>query len=232
MDELLAGEAAAEQPQAPENLRAAQVPVSGLEKKAPQGPLFCVADILTPQARALAACAGRHTARRRWVVRMLFALLVLSGAAVLWLAGRRGDTGLYALAAVEGALAVLYGAEVFFGALSRLSLRAAARRAGGRSAQFWEDNVLLQSPGESARLAYAGITDAWQGPQGLCLFWGRRALPVPGDALEAEQFQALVRHLRFHTPQVRWKHGQAPLRRRLRHGRHRLRRAGPGQDRL
>ena len=42
-----------------------------------------------------------------------------------------------------------------------------------------------------------------------------RALPVPGDALEAEQFQALVRHLRFHTPQVRWKHGQVPLRRRL-----------------
>lgn len=215
VDELLAGEAAAEQPQAPENLRAAQVPVSGLEKKAPQGPLFCVADILTPQARALAACAGRHTARRRWVVRILFALLVLSGAAVLWLAGRRGDTGLYALAAVEGALAVLYGAEVFFGALSRLSLRAAARKAGGRSAQFWEDNVLLQSPGESARLAYTGITDAWQDPQGLCLFWGRRALPVPGDALEAEQFQALVRHLRFHTPQVRWKHGQVPLRRRL-----------------
>lgn len=215
VDELLAGEAAAEQPQAPENLRAAQVPVSGLEKKAPQGPLFCVADILTPQARALAACARAAYCRPRWVVRMLFALLVLSGAAVLWLAGRRGDTGLYALAAVEGALAVLYGAEVFFGALSRLSLRAAARRAGGRSAQFWEDNVLLQSPGESARLAYAGITDAWQGPQGLCLFWGRRALPVPGDALEAEQFQALVRHLRFHTPQVRWKHGQAPLRRRL-----------------
>lgn len=215
VDELLAGEAAAEQPQAPENLGAAQAPVPGLEEKAPQGPLFCVADILTPQARALAACAGRHTARRRWVVRILFALLVLSGATVLWLAGRRGDTGLYALAAVEGALAVLYGAEVFLGALSRLSLRAAARRAGVRSAQFWEDSVLLQSPGESARLAYAGITDAWQGPQGLCLFWGRRALPVPGDTLEAERFQALARHLRLHTPQVRWKQGRAPLCRRL-----------------
>ena len=131
---------------------------------------------------------------------MPFALLVLSGAAVLWLAGRRGDTGPYALAAVEGALAVLYGAEVFFGALSRLSLRAAARRAGGRSAQFWEDNVLLQSPGESARLAYAGITDAWQGPQGLCLFWGRRALPVPGDALEAEQFHGGMQPPPGHRP--------------------------------
>ena len=36
-----------------------------------------------------------------------------------------------------------------------------------------------------------------------------------GDALEAEQFQALARHLRIHTPQVRWKQGQAPMRRRL-----------------
>lgn len=215
VDELLAGEAAAGQPPVPEKAQAPQAPAPGLGEKVPQGPLFCVEDIFAPSALSLAARAGRHTARRHWVVRILFALLILSGASALWLAGHRGDIGLYALAAVAGALAVLYGAEVFFGALSRLSLRAAARRAGMRSAQFWEDSVLLQSPGESARLAYSGITDAWQGPQGLCLFWGRRALPVPGDALEAEQFQALARHLRIHTPQVRWKQGQAPMRRRL-----------------
>ena len=210
VDELLAGEE--KQPQA------SKVPPAAVPAPAEaqlQAPLFYIKDILTPAARSLAVRAGQHVQRRRWVMRGLFALLVLSGASVLWLAGREGDTGLYALAAVEGLLAVLYGAEVFFGALSRRNLRAAARKAGVRSAQFGEETVLLQSPGESACLAYTGVTDAWQGPQGLCLFWGRRALPVPKQALEAEQFDALAQHLRRQTPQVRWKQGRA-ARRRLR----------------
>lgn len=210
VDELLAG--GEKQP------RASKMPPAAVPAPAEaqlQAPLFYIKDILTPAARSLAVRAGQHVQRRRWVMRGLFALLVLSGTSVLWLAGREGDTGLYALAAVEGLLAVLYGAEVFFGALSRRNLRAAARKAGVRSAQFGEETVLLQSPGESACLAYTGVTDAWQGPQGLCLFWGRRALPVPKQALEAEQFDALAQHLRRQTPQVRWKQGRA-ARRRLR----------------
>ena len=127
VDELLAGEAAAGQPPVPEKAQAPQAPAPGLGEKVPQGPLFCVEDIFAPSALSLAARAGRHTARRHWVVRILFALLILSGASALWLAGHRGDIGLYALAAVAGALAVLYGAEVVFGALSRQRLRAAAR---------------------------------------------------------------------------------------------------------
>lgn len=208
VDELLAG--GEKQPQA------SKVPPAAVPAPAEaqlQAPLFYIKDILTPAARSLAVRAGQHVQRRRWVMRGLFALLVLSGTSVLWLAGREGDTGLYALAAVEGLLAVLYGAEVFFGALSRRNLRAAARKAGVRSAQFGEETVLLQSPGESACLAYTGVTDAWQGPQGLCLFWGRRALPVPKQALEAEQFDALAQHLRRQTPQVRWKQGRAARRR-------------------
>ncbi len=208
VDELLAG--GEKQPQA------SKVPPAAVPAPAEaqlQAPLFYIEDILTPAARSLAVRAGQHVQRRRWVMRGLFALLVLSGASVLWLAGREGDTGLYALAAVEGLLAALYGAEVFFGALSRRNLRAAARKAGVRSAQFGEETVLLQSPGESACLAYTGVTDAWQGPQGLCLFWGQRALPVPKQALEAEQFDALAQHLRRQTPQVRWKQGRAARRR-------------------
>ena len=92
---------------------------------------------------------------------------------------------------------------------------AAARKAGVRSAQFGEETVLLQSPGESACLAYTGVTDAWQGAAGALPVLGRRALPVPKQALEAEQFDALAQHLRRQTPQVRWKQGRA-ARRRLR----------------
>ena len=112
VDELLAG--GEKQPQA------SKVPPAAVPAPAEaqlQAPLFYIEDILTPAARSLAVRAGQHVQRRRWVMRGLFALLVLSGASVLWLAGREGDTGLYALAAVEGLLAVLYGAEVFFGAL-------------------------------------------------------------------------------------------------------------------
>ena len=205
VDELLAG--GEKQPQA------SKVPPAAVPAPAEaqlHAPLFYIKDILTPAARSLAVRAGHPVQRRRWVMRGLFALLVLSGASVLWLAGREGDTGLYALAAVEGLLAVLYGAEVFFGALSRRNLRAAARKAGVRSAQFGEKTVLLQSPGESACLAYTGVTDAWQGPQGLCLFWGQRALPVPKQALEAEQFDALAQHLRRQTPQCAGSRGVRP----------------------
>lgn len=67
------------------------------------------------------------------MVRILFALLILSGASALWLAGHRGDIGLYALAAVAGALAVLYGAEVFFGAA--VAPEPARGRTQGRDAQ-------------------------------------------------------------------------------------------------
>ena len=88
VDELLAG--GEKQPQA------SKVPPAAVPAPAEaqlHAPLFYIKDILTPAARSLAVRAGQHVQRRRWVMRGLFALLVLSGASVLWLAGREGDTG-------------------------------------------------------------------------------------------------------------------------------------------
>lgn len=204
VDELLAGEREAE-PAAYSPKEKADPTVCPARQKV--APFLIVKDIYTPQACRLAALAGRNTGRRRWVMRVLFGLLVLAAAGVSWVAGQDQDAGLYALAAVAGALAVVYGLEVFGGLLSRRNLRAAAKKTGPRSASFFAQEVFLQSKGESTRLSYAGITAIWQGPQGLCLFWGMRVLALCTQDVSQEEQNTLCEHLRGQAPQAVWKQG-------------------------
>ena len=208
VDELLAGEMA---PCTVKNVQEEYKHHSCTETVLPMkntAPILTVDDIYTPQACRLASLAGRGTGKRRWVMRVLFGLLTLTAAGALWWAVQEDDIGLYALAATAGALAVLYGLEVFGGLLSRRNLRITARKRGARSASFFEQEVLLQSKGESTRLSYTGITEIWQGPQGLCLFWSMRALALCAHDVTEEKLQELCEHLHRQAPQAVWKQGK------------------------